>query len=174
MTVTALRSTDAPSGNGPVQMSARILVAVALALIASGCSKSSPLAPTTPAPAAETVITIQYAINIPNRITFQELLTQYPDGRLMAPVTAQQAYDYTAVYHMANVYYGPLAPETSAYGMAGIVVAPVSVASQDSFLASEWPNEYGQFAKARVQWLGRFAYTIANCQTTASSSGCNR
>jgi len=143
-----------------------------LALVASACNSTNPTAPsatTAAPPAAETLTTITYAINIPSRITFQELLTQYPDGRLMAPMTAQQAYDYTATYHMANVYYGPMAPETKAYSLAGIVVAPVSVAGQDSFAASEWPNEYGQFAKARVQWLGRFTYTIAQCQLTPAA-----
>jgi len=147
---------------------------LALALLASACSSTTPTAPTAaaalpPAFPAETLTTITYAINIPDRILAQALVTQYPDGRLLAPLTAQAAYDYTAVYHMANVYYGPMAPETKAFAMAGIVVAPVSVASQDSFLASEWPNEYGQFAKARVQWLGRFTYTIAQCQLTPAA-----
>jgi len=148
----------------------------ALTLLATACGAANPNAPspttTAAAPAAETLTTITYAINIPNRITFQELLTQYPDGRLMAPMTAQQAYDYTATYHAANVYYGPMAPETKAYHMAGIVVAPVSVASQDSFDNAEWPNEYGQFEKGRRQWLGRFVYTIAQCQMTPAAVGC--
>lgn len=144
-------------------MNPRILVALVLSIAAAGCSKSSPLAPSIPEPVATTT-TITYAINIPNRMTAQALLTQYPNGRLMAPMTAQQLYDYTAIYHAPNVYYGPLAPPTAAYRLAGIVVAPVNVASKDTFEASEWPNEYGQFEKAHVQWLGRFTYTIAKCQ----------
>jgi len=155
----------------------RAVTVLALALVASACSSANPAAPTaTPlvVAAAPTLVTITYAINIPNRIVFQDLVTLYPEGRLMAPMTAQQAYDYTATYHMANVYYGPLAPETKAFAMAGIVVAPVSVASQDSFDNAEWPNEYGQFEKGRQQWLGRFVYTIANCQTAAAVAGCTK
>jgi len=130
-----------------------------------GCGHS-PVAPEAAAPVVATLGTITYAINLPDRQMVQEQLAAHPNGILLAPMTAQRRYDYTLVYHSANVYYGPLAPALSVYALAGIVVAPPSVASQDAFNATEWPNEFGQpfGSDTRYQWLGRFTYVAVGVQ----------
>jgi hypothetical protein len=143
------------------------LLALILPLGLAACS-GSPAAPTparVPPAAGPTLATFTYTINIPDRALTQQLLTAYPTGRLLSPVAAQAAYDFTEICHgYPNVYYGALAPADGSYYMGAIVVAPYAVASVETFPASAWPNEYGQFAaNTTYQWLGRFVYY--NCET---------
>jgi hypothetical protein len=149
-------------------MTRRQLATCLLPLLLTACtsSPSSPTATTVavPGPALDT---FTYTINIPDPVLAAQLRLAYPNGRLMSPVAAQAAYDYTAACHgYPNVYYGPLAPPVGAYFDGAITVAPYAVASVETFPSSAWPNMYGQFASnTTYQWLGRFAYY--DCETTS-------
>lgn len=121
-----------------------------------------------PSAALETPRLITYAINVPERMTAQTLITRYPDGVRMSPIWAQLTWDFRDAYQgTPNVYYGPLAPPIGdPYILTGIVIAPAQVAGQTTFTAREWPDEYGrpfQDAPAHTvfAWVGRFVYTPA-------------
>lgn len=133
--------------------------------VACGQMTAPTVAASVPTPAPQT---ITFAINIPDADTARHLEAQYPDGIAMAPIPAQLAYDYTAEYGVANVYFGPLAPNpTSAGGNAfagtGIVVAPERVANELIFTAGEWPAIAGGLpADTKFTWLGKFVFTPAS------------
>lgn len=138
-----------------------IVSAIALLSLACGSTKGTALAPT---PIEPTPIVITYAINIPDAQLVRELLTDHPNGVAMSPIQAQVTWDYTSFYGVANVYYGPNAPNLTAAGTSpfsgtGIVVAPISVANTMRFTGAEWPVVAGGLPLSTTfTWLGRFVY----------------
>lgn len=133
---------------------------IPLALLATAaCSAPSLTAPSSPALEYRT---ITYSINVPDPYAAQSLIQVHPEGVYMAPVEAQRQYDFTEGYHgTPNVYAGSRQPDAlRTYSLAGVVIAPLDVASRATFPASMWPDEYGQFPKdVYLRWLGRFVYT---------------
>lgn len=135
----------------------RILLLLAVA--ATACAGPAPLAPARAN--GPDVIDITYAINIPNPVTVQALVAQFPNGVRTPPTEAQRVWNYTANYGgTPNVYFGAMAPPLGTYVGVGIVVAPLAIASKEHFQASEWPDAYGQSRpNTAYEWLGRFVYT---------------
>ncbi len=135
----------------------RIATLAAVVALATACS-SAPTGPTAEAPKAPTVKTLGYDINIPVLADAMRLRDQYPAGIAIAPIAAQERWDYTRTYQGSpNVYFGPTGPLCE-YVYAGIVVAPYQAASKDTFTSADWPT---MEAGVTWQWVGRFVYTMA-------------
>ena len=116
-------------------------------LVVGGCA--SPAAPTLPSPTAD----IAYDINIFNQQTYQGDVAAYPNGVRMGPIRAG------LTFPESFVYWGIAAPPPGAVINAGVVIAPVSVAQEDTFLGTEWPSLYRDEATTRFIWVGHFVYT---------------
>lgn len=132
-----------------------------LAIVAAVCVGCS--SPT--APSAVRQSDLDYTINVPRSDLAKTLQAAYPDGVRMAPVTAQDRYNFTPEYHgTPNVYAGPtIAGGLRTYSNTGIVTAPYAVASRDVFPATAWPDEYGRpfggDPSVEFSWVGRFVFT---------------
>lgn len=135
----------------------RLYSALILILLTAACSGNATRPSTsTNAPTAAPMLTMAYAINIPDATVVARANGEYPNGVLMGPAQAQAQWNYTSAYGGSpNVYYGETSP-CHEYPGVGIVVAPYAAASQPTFTAATWPS----VAKAGVtyQWVGRFAY----------------
>lgn len=137
-------------------LSLGMLIAVLSAT--NACTKTQAMLAPTPTPVnVMTRLDLAYEINLPTVAMAQSLIAQYPNGIRMAPLYAQQEWNYIQVYGGANVYYGPTAPPEGMYRGVGIVVAPVQVASMAVFPASLWPV-LGGGSNTEYAWLGRFVY----------------
>lgn len=133
------------------------LVVCLFVTLLSACSSSAPTGPTLLPKPAPAIREIGFDINIPDLFVLASLKRTYPDGVRMSPVAAQRQFDYTAAYKGSpNVYYGEIAPHCE-YIYVGIVVAPLHVATLDTFTASDWPGVLE--AGFTYAWVGRFTYT---------------
>ena len=138
-------------------MERMIFVVVTAAVISTACAGTSPIAPTIAASPVPVVHDLGYAINVPEPILAQQLLTAHPDGVRIAPIAAQLAWNYTAAYGGSpNVYLGPIGQATNYLG-ASIVIAPAQVAGEAVFDGAEWPPAFT--AGEKYAWVGRFVYT---------------
>ena len=128
------------------------------ALVTVGCA-GNPAAPSTAATSATpSMQMMDYTINVPTSAVLVAMRTAYPNGVLMAPVAAQQQFDYTTAYHGSpNVYAGETAPALGTYPGASIVVAPYAAASAPTFTSAQWPLYP---AGVTYQWHGTFALAV--------------
>jgi len=136
---------------------ALLLLAAVVGLV--GCGST----PTGPTAVARAPIQVQadldYTIHVPDRLVAQQLQTAHPTGVRVNPITAQLTWDYRPEYGgSAHVYYGPLPGAPNQYPGTGIVIAPVAVASQDTFTAADWPA-IGLDPHTTYTWVGRFEFT---------------
>ena len=131
---------------------------LALAALASVACGQNPAAPSAKAPP---IYDLDYAINVPDIAVAYLFQQQYPNGVRVPPIQAQLTWNYTAAYGGSpNVYYGPLGGDAAQYASASIIIAPVEVANEETFYASDWPvMAAGVPAGTRYQWVGRFVYT---------------
>lgn len=132
----------------------KLLLAITM-LMVMGCSSKGSLGPTSPSP---TPIEVTYAINVPDANFASKMSTQFPDGYLQPPVEAQRVFDFRSTYWGApNVYYGETAPPQTDYYGVGITVAPLAVASKETFYGREW-QPFSNRPDTLFEWVGRFAY----------------
>ena len=129
-----------------------------LMTVANACGS-----PTTPTPTLQSSTVspteISYTINIPTVARTQQLKNQYPNGILLAPVTAQRQYDYQSAYGGSpNVYAGEAVVVDQSYFGTGIVVAPYAAASKDVFQGMDWPLLFGTRPLEAFAWRGYFVY----------------